>query len=64
LSPEVLMPTSWEHPTRIAIDQTPEGDELADISICVMSLANRCEIDLEAAFRGKEERNHRRQWTR
>jgi len=37
--------------------------ELADILIFVCSIANRLNIDLEKAFRDKEEINHRRNWS-
>lgn len=39
------------------------GDELADILIYVCAIANRCNIDLEAAFRHKEELNKKRKWS-
>jgi NTP pyrophosphatase (non-canonical NTP hydrolase) len=38
------------------------NEELADILIYVCSIANRYGVDLEAAFRGKEEVNKNRQW--
>lgn len=38
------------------------GDELADILIYVCAIANRCKIDLETAFRQKEEINKERKW--
>jgi NTP pyrophosphatase (non-canonical NTP hydrolase) len=38
------------------------GEELADILIYLCAIANRRGIDLEAAFRGKEARNHTRTW--
>lgn len=38
-------------------------EELADILIFVSSIANRYEIDLEKAFRDKEEINKMRIWT-
>ena len=38
------------------------GEELADILIYVLAIATRCGIDLEAAFRAKEKRNHERTW--
>ena len=38
------------------------GDEAADALILLMSIANRCDIDLEAAFRAKEARNETRAW--
>jgi NTP pyrophosphatase (non-canonical NTP hydrolase) len=37
-------------------------EELADVLIYLCSLANRCGIDLEDAFRKKEEVNKNRQW--
>jgi len=37
-------------------------EELADILIYVCSLANRLNVDLETAFRAKEEINKRRSW--
>ena len=36
--------------------------ELADILIFLCAIANRCDIDLEAAFRAKESLNHQRTW--
>ena len=36
--------------------------ELADIFIYVCSIANRFDVDLESAFREKEQLNHQRQW--
>ncbi len=36
--------------------------ELADILIYLFSIANRYDIDLEAAFREKEEINKQRKW--
>jgi NTP pyrophosphatase (non-canonical NTP hydrolase) len=38
------------------------GDEAVDTLILVVSIANRCGIDLEDAFRAKEARNHTRAW--
>jgi NTP pyrophosphatase (non-canonical NTP hydrolase) len=37
-------------------------DELADVFIYVLALANRYEVDLEKAFRDKEEINGKRVW--
>ena len=37
-------------------------DELADVIIFLCSIANRYNIDLEKAFREKEERNKKRTW--
>lgn len=39
-------------------------EELADVLIYVLSLANIHEIDLEEAFRAKEEKNKQRSWKR
>jgi len=38
------------------------GEELADILIYLCAIANRTGLDLETAFRSKEERNHTRTW--
>jgi NTP pyrophosphatase (non-canonical NTP hydrolase) len=38
------------------------SEELADILIYLCAIANRFGIDLEQAFRRKEEINHRRSW--
>ena len=38
------------------------SEELADIFIYVCAVANRYDIDLEAAFRDKEAINHGRSW--
>ena len=38
------------------------GEELADILIYACAIANRCDIDLEEAFREKEEINKKRVW--
>lgn len=38
------------------------GEELADILIYVCAIANRCDIDLDDAFRRKEEINKKRTW--
>lgn len=38
------------------------GEELADVFIFVCAIANRLDIDLEAAFRAKEVKNHDRRW--
>lgn len=38
------------------------GDEAVDTLILLMSIANRCDIDLEDAFRTKEARNETRVW--
>lgn len=41
---------------------TEIGDELADILIYLCAIANRKGIDLETAFRKKEEINKKRTW--
>jgi len=41
---------------------TEIGDELADIFIYLCAIANRKNIDLEEAFRVKEEKNKKRVW--
>ena len=38
------------------------GDEAADTLILLMSIVNRCGINLEDAFRTKEARNETRVW--
>jgi NTP pyrophosphatase (non-canonical NTP hydrolase) len=38
------------------------GDEAVDTLILLMSIANRCGINLEDAFRAKEARNETRAW--
>ena len=40
------------------------ADELADIFIYLCAIANRNGIDLEVAFRSKEEKNKQRKWIR
>jgi len=37
-------------------------EELADIFLYLLAIANRCNINLEEAFREKEEINKKRQW--
>lgn len=41
---------------------TEVGDELTDIMIYLCAIANRKGIDLEEAFRKKEEKNKKRIW--
>lgn len=38
------------------------GDEIVDVFNYLLAIANRLEIDVEAAFRTKNERNQRRSW--
>jgi len=51
---------------KMGVDQNSEigsvDEELADILIFVCSIANRFGIDLEQAFRDKEEINKKRMW--
>jgi NTP pyrophosphatase (non-canonical NTP hydrolase) len=48
--------------------QDPDGrvsdvaDEAADVLILLMSIVNRCGVNLEDAFRAKEVRNESRTW--
>ncbi len=50
----------------LAVDEnssfTEIGDELTDILIYLCAIANRKGIDLEKAFREKEEKNKKRTW--
>ena len=50
----------------LKIDKTSHfsdiSDELADILIYLCAIANRYDIDLETAFRKKEEKNKQRFW--
>ena len=50
----------------ICIDPQSEvgelADELADVFIFLCSIANRTDIDLEAAFLAKEAKNQQRSW--
>lgn len=41
---------------------TEIGDELADVFIYLCAIANRKGIDMEEAFRAKEEKNKKRVW--
>lgn len=38
------------------------GDELVDVLNYLLAIANRLDIDVEAAFRAKNERNQGRSW--
>ena len=42
--------------------QSTAGDELADVLSYVLSIANYLNVDLEAAFRIKDEKNKKRVW--
>ena len=39
------------------------GEELTDVFIFLLAIANRLNVDLEQAFRDKEEKNKTRVWT-
>lgn len=39
------------------------AQEMADVIVMLCSIANRLEVDLEEAFRAKEEINRTRKWT-
>lgn len=51
---------------KLNIDQQSQvgavSEELADILIYVCAIANRCNVDLEQAFRAKEQVNSARTW--
>ncbi len=51
---------------KISIDENSKigliEDELADVFIYICSIANRCDVDLEMAFRNKEKINKKRTW--
>lgn len=38
------------------------GEELADVLSYILSIANYLDVDLEQAFRAKEEKNKKRTW--
>ena len=52
--------------TRMGVDPTASvgslAGELADVLIYLCAIANRFEVDLERAFREKEDQNGRRTW--
>lgn len=52
--------------THIKIDPNSSvgeaGEELTDILIFLLAIANRLNVDLEQAFRDKEEKNKTREW--
>jgi len=39
------------------------AEELVDVFNYLIAIANRCDIDLEAAFRDKNAKNQRRRWS-
>lgn len=56
-----------KHHTTLGIDSAKEYDfdlagEIADVQIVLMTIANRLSVDIEQAFRDKEEQNKRRTW--
>lgn len=52
--------------TSLKVDENSKVDdaasELADILIYLLSISNRLDVDLEQAFRDKEEINKKRKW--
>ncbi|HPD96677.1 MAG TPA: MazG nucleotide pyrophosphohydrolase domain-containing protein [Tenuifilaceae bacterium] len=48
--------------TDVNANINPVKEEIADILIYLCSIANRFDIDIEEAFREKEEINKKRQW--
>lgn len=55
-----------KHDTNLRVDENSQShdiaEELADIMIYLCAIANRYNIDLEQAFREKEEKNKTRVW--
>jgi NTP pyrophosphatase (non-canonical NTP hydrolase) len=48
--------------TDVAAQKSSAADELADLFIYILHMANILGVDLETAFREKEEQNKRRTW--
>jgi NTP pyrophosphatase (non-canonical NTP hydrolase) len=48
--------------TDVNADIGPVDEEIADMMIYLCSIANRFDIDIEQAFRKKEQHNKRRTW--
>lgn len=56
-----------KHHTTLGIDSGKQYDfdlagEIADVQIVLMTIANRLGVDVEKAFRDKEEQNKKRTW--
>lgn len=55
-----------KHEAQLRVDENSQvydvADELADVFIYLCAIANRYEVDLEEAFRQKEEKNKTRVW--
>ena len=55
-----------KHEAQLRVDENSQvhdvADELADVFIYLCAIANRYNIDLEEAFRAKEEKNKARVW--
>lgn len=55
-----------KHEAQLRVDENSQvhdiGDELADVFIYLCAIANRYDVDLEEAFRTKEEKNKTRVW--
>lgn len=49
--------------TEVAARKYDAPDELADLLIYILHIANNMNIDLETAFRDKEEKNKKRSWS-
>jgi NTP pyrophosphatase (non-canonical NTP hydrolase) len=48
--------------TDVTANIGPIDEEIADMMIYLCSIANRFDIDIEEAFRRKEEHNKKRTW--
>lgn len=55
-----------KHDAQLRVDENSQvydlADELADVFIYLCAIANRYGVDLEQAFRAKEEKNKTRVW--
>lgn len=51
------------NPERLSKAHHEVGEEMADVLSYLLDLAGRLDIDLESAFREKEERNRSREWS-
>lgn len=56
----------WDQRDAVAesVEQTRQnvGEELVDVMNYLLAIANRLDIDMEAAFRAKNARNQQRSW--
>ena len=57
----------WQETASAPVDgakaKTDVGEELVDVFNYLLAIANRLDIDLEAAFRAKNTRNQTRNWS-